>query len=302
MALLATKRLLTKDEIFSTVAGYSGNQESMERMFERDKDDLRKLGIEIEVEPVDPFFEDELGYRISPQKYSLEIPDFSPAELALLSLAGQSWRNQALSNQSQRGLRKLESMGIDLDEEVLSTHIVALDSVAIDFDLLWEAVLERRILKFAYETTELTHRTLRPYGLTLFKGEWYVAGLDNDRGALRTFKVRRMKSISTLGKASAFEVPQDFNISTLFSRGESEYNLTVLLRIRRDRALGLRKKATFEKSSGDWDEFSCSFINENEALREILWHGDSVQCLEPSSLVSKIVDLLTVRSKKVSNG
>ena len=66
IALLATKRYLTKSEIFRTLEGYEGTTETKERMFERDKDDLRKLGIEIEVGSFDPLFEDEPGYRIKP--------------------------------------------------------------------------------------------------------------------------------------------------------------------------------------------------------------------------------------------
>jgi proteasome accessory factor B len=62
IALLATKRYLTKSEIFSSVDGYEGSPETMERMFERDKDDLRSLGIEIEVGSFDPLFNDEAGY------------------------------------------------------------------------------------------------------------------------------------------------------------------------------------------------------------------------------------------------
>ena len=49
LALLATKRYLKKSEILSNVQGYEGSQEAKERMFERDKDDLRSLGLEIEV-------------------------------------------------------------------------------------------------------------------------------------------------------------------------------------------------------------------------------------------------------------
>ena len=48
LALLATKRYLTKSEIFKSVTGYSGSPETMERMFERDKDELRNMGVEIE--------------------------------------------------------------------------------------------------------------------------------------------------------------------------------------------------------------------------------------------------------------
>ena len=59
IALLATKRYLTKSEIFRTVDGYDGSPEAMERMFERDKDDLRSLGIVIELGTFDPLFEDQ---------------------------------------------------------------------------------------------------------------------------------------------------------------------------------------------------------------------------------------------------
>ena len=64
IALLGTKRWLTKAQIFSAVDGYEGESDAKERMFERDKDDLRNLGIEIEVGSFDPLFEDEAGYRI----------------------------------------------------------------------------------------------------------------------------------------------------------------------------------------------------------------------------------------------
>ena len=73
IALLATKRYLTKNEIFRNIEGYEGSAEAKERMFERDKDDLRKLGIQIEVGGLDPLFDDEAGYRIRPESYALSL-------------------------------------------------------------------------------------------------------------------------------------------------------------------------------------------------------------------------------------
>ena len=87
MALLATSRYMQKSEIFRKVAGYSGTQETKERMFERDKDDLRALGIEIEVASADPLFEDEPGYRIKPETYQMPIKSFTPTEIGILSTA-----------------------------------------------------------------------------------------------------------------------------------------------------------------------------------------------------------------------
>ena len=95
IALLATKRYLTKSEIFRTIEGYDGTPESKERMFERDKDDLRTLGIEIEVGGLDPLFDDEAGYRIRPDSYALNLGEVTGSEIALLSLAAESWRGAA---------------------------------------------------------------------------------------------------------------------------------------------------------------------------------------------------------------
>ena len=57
LALLATKRHLSKSEIFEKIPGYEGSPETKERMFERDKEELRGLGIQIEVSNSDPLFE-----------------------------------------------------------------------------------------------------------------------------------------------------------------------------------------------------------------------------------------------------
>ena len=71
LALLATNRYLTKSEIFKSVTGYNGSPETMERMFERDKDELRNMGVEIEVKGLDPLFEDDQGYLIRTETFQL---------------------------------------------------------------------------------------------------------------------------------------------------------------------------------------------------------------------------------------
>ena len=107
MALLATRRFLSKDEIFERVAGYTGKRDAVERMFERDKDDLRALGIIIQVKPQDIFFEDEVGYRILEDDYELKLGELTPSELSYLSLAAKIWRNQLFSQSGDLALQKL---------------------------------------------------------------------------------------------------------------------------------------------------------------------------------------------------
>jgi predicted DNA-binding transcriptional regulator YafY len=111
MALLATKRFLSKSEIFSKVAGYSGSSETMERLFERDKDDLRTLGIPIQVGSHDPLFSDEPGYRIPESEYALTLGELTPTELSYLSLAAKLWRNQLFSESGALALLKIDALG-----------------------------------------------------------------------------------------------------------------------------------------------------------------------------------------------
>ena len=112
LALLASKRYLKKSEILANVFGYEGTQEAKERMFERDKDDLRSLGIEIEVGDLDPFFEDEPGYKIPQKSYELNVPNLTGRELALISIAANFWNDSVLAPNAQSGIRKLQSLGI----------------------------------------------------------------------------------------------------------------------------------------------------------------------------------------------
>jgi proteasome accessory factor B len=98
IALLATKRWITKSEIFGTIDGYDGEADAKERMFERDKEDLRNLGIDIEVGTFDPLFEDEAGYRIRSENYRLNFDLLTSREFSLISMAIQSWRGAVLGS------------------------------------------------------------------------------------------------------------------------------------------------------------------------------------------------------------
>ena len=66
ICLLYTRRPLTRAQIRTSVAAYAAttSDEAFERMFERDKEELRELGIPLVTEQIDTLFEDEPGYRI----------------------------------------------------------------------------------------------------------------------------------------------------------------------------------------------------------------------------------------------
>ena len=115
IALLATKKYLTKAQIFTAVAGYEGSSEATDRMFERDKEELRALGIEIEMKNIDPLFDDEIGYRISPERYRFNLGELNTEEVSLLALAAEAWKESALSDIARSTSVRLQSLGINSD-------------------------------------------------------------------------------------------------------------------------------------------------------------------------------------------
>src|SRR5690606_41506172 len=107
----------SKTRLLQAVPDYAqGSDEAFERMCERDKDELRALGVPLRTEPIDPFFDDEPGYRIDQREYALPQIDFAPDELAVLGLASRAWSQASLAGPAAQALRKLEAAGLVRDE------------------------------------------------------------------------------------------------------------------------------------------------------------------------------------------
>ncbi|MGA0108151.1 MAG: WYL domain-containing protein, partial [Candidatus Nanopelagicales bacterium] len=82
--LLNSSRPLSREVIRSKIEEYRNqeNQDSFERMFERDKDELRAVGIPIETKSLDPLFDDEFGYELRLENLNLKNSFFNNEELA----------------------------------------------------------------------------------------------------------------------------------------------------------------------------------------------------------------------------
>ena len=101
--LLVARNYTTKEQIRALMEPYrESSDEAFDRMFERDKDDLRALGIPLEVGFVDKFFEDEQGYRIKRDAFELPEIDFAADEVAVLGLAARVWRHAGLAAATSR--------------------------------------------------------------------------------------------------------------------------------------------------------------------------------------------------------
>lgn len=293
IALLATKRFLTKSEIFRSIDGYEGSVESKERMFERDKDDLRNLGIDIEVGGLDPLFEDEAGYRIRPESYQLQLGEISGVQLALLSLAAEAWRGAAMDVLAQSALLKLQSIGIESDLDCLPAISPRISSVEIDFSIILQAISGRKTITFDYlsDAMLVKKRTLNPYGIATRGGHWYLIGFDLDRTQVRTFRLDRLHGAIELSKkAIDYEIPTQFDIEE--SLGQTEAQDLATVDVRKGKAQILRQMAIEISDNNEWDRLIIPFSDLSTMVDLILWHGDDVLLIEPRSLKLAIMKAL----------
>ena len=296
IALLATKRYITKAEIFRTVDGYTGSDESKERMFERDKDDLRNLGIEIEVGSFDPLFEDEAGYRIKPESYQFQLGEVTSAEIALLSVAAQAWRGASLGSSALTALNKLHAIGIESDTELLPDLAPSIVSQDRNLPIAIAAITTRTVLSFKYITEEMEEegRALEPYAVTSRYGHWYLMGRDLDRKADRIFRLDRFSGEAKLqGKSASYLIPEDLDIDSQFALSEKAATATLLLRD--GRALNLRTRSELIEDVSvidGWQRVKADYRDRERFIEEILWFGSDVIVLEPDDLRHEIIEIL----------
>jgi proteasome accessory factor B len=196
-AMMSTRRAVSRADIRDTVAGYEDalTDESFERMFERDKDELRSMGVPIET--VTDAMGDILGYRILPSEYEFAELELSPEDLIVLGLAAQVWDEAVLSAPAQTALRKIEAK---YGESVVSpaaelSGLVKLQAHDISLPILLRAAREKRVVKFNYQNRSglQSARSIEPWAVVCRDGHWYCIGFDLDRQEQRTFKLPRIQ-------------------------------------------------------------------------------------------------------------
>ena len=292
IALLATKRYLTKNEIFRNIEGYEGSAEAKERMFERDKDDLRKLGIQIEVGGLDPLFDDEAGYRIRPESYALSLRDLTPTQVTLLSLAAQAWQDAAFTDLSQQALRKLTSIGLDTDSSQLPVMAPKLIGADENLRSALDALTSLTTIEFDYLNIQgvAQKRLLQVYGVQARKSNWYLIGLDTEKGAIRNFRVDRIQGVvTTVGKAQSYVIPATFEITELEPAIQTPL---AVLQVRPGAGYQLRRMATTIETADDWDLLEVPIFDLDFITNLVLWHGEDVIVSSPVQLRSAVVAAL----------
>lgn len=199
--LLTVDRPVTADELRHTIAGYGQeSDEAWRRMFERDKDLLRNLGIPLELRPTDAW-EVEHGYVIPREDYSLPDPGLTDEERAALWLAAQVVRMGGQAS-GPEALFKLGGATNVPGGEPLAADLGAESDVLGE---VFASVSERRTLALTYRgRARLTH----PYGLVHRRGHWYLVAAEQPEDVIKVFRLDRASDLAVGELDGAFQRPE----------------------------------------------------------------------------------------------
>jgi proteasome accessory factor B len=301
LCLLYTRRPLEKSRIRQMVEQYhtAPTDEAFDRMFERDKDELRELGIPLVTEDIGSVWDDEPGYRIHERDYALPDVTFEPDELAVLGLASRTWAHASLAGPAAQALRKLNSSGVERDPEALIGIEPRLRTTEPAFDAVKDAVLRQVPIEFGYRTggsSEVRSRHVQPWGLASWRGRWYLTGFDTDREAPRVFRLSRMTGdVRADGAPGSFAVPEGHRPEDMIDTTSPDPTRgTARVRVAPGRGHVLRRRAgrATERDDG-WTDLEVPLGSLQGLADDVAWYGKDVVAVSPPELVDAVVGRLT---------
>ncbi|WP_104523865.1 helix-turn-helix transcriptional regulator [Blastococcus atacamensis] len=303
IALLSTRQYVTAARIRGTVPGYEADDgsdradEAFKRMFERDKADLREMGVPLETGRTS-VFDTEDGYRIARADYELPEIHLTGEEAAAVGLALRLWESAQLAGAAQSALVKLRAAGIDLDPTRSLPIQPRLDRGEAAFEPCYAAARDRRQLQFDYRRPDedtAVRRHVQPWGVVAWHGRWYLVGHDLDRRADRVFRLSRVVGTpKATGPAGAFDPPADLDLTSVVARQVGGEEHLVVVRARPGTAVGLRRRATSLGPADDGDDRLQLSTTEPWALAdELTAYGADVVVEGPTEIREAVVERLT---------
>lgn len=197
--LLDARRPLTAEQIQRQL-DYPDDLVAFRRAFERDKDELRTMGIPLRIEKVKGVLPEVDGYRIPREEYALRDPGLTTEELAALHLAASAVQVEGLP--ATEGLLKLGGLVTEGTHD-LGVHVAPLPADP-NLARLFGAVSSRSPVRLRYRGEE---RTVDPYRLEFQRGRWYLTGHDHLRDEERNYRLDRIEGAVSLTNEPAFDPP-----------------------------------------------------------------------------------------------
>ncbi|MGY2066352.1 helix-turn-helix transcriptional regulator [Blastococcus sp. SYSU DS0619] len=307
IALLSTRQYVTAARIRATVPGYEADDgsdradEAFKRMFERDKAELREMGVPLETGRTS-VFDTEDGYRIARADYELPEIHLTGEEAAAVGLALRLWESAQLAGAAQSALVKLRAAGVDVDTSRSLPIQPRIDRGEAAFEPCYAAARDRRRLQFDYRRPDedtAVRRDVQPWGVVAWHGRWYLVGHDLDRQAPRVFRLSRVTGApKAVGPAGAFEPPADLDLTAVVAgqvRGEEHL---VVVRARPGTAVGLRRRATSlgpadDGSGGIEDRLQLRTTEPWALAEELAAYGADVVVEAPTQVRDAVIGRLT---------
>ena len=300
ICLLSTRQFLLKEQIRRAVPQYAEcpNDEAFDRMFERDKDELRDMGVPLETGSNNAWFEDEVGYRVDGSAYALPEVRFEPDELAVLALAARVWQQASLAAPAARALLKLRAESGEPDSESLVGIEPLVSTSEIAFDRVYAAVRDRQAIRFPYRgygASDDVQRHVEPWGVVSRNGRWYLVGHDRDRDATRVFRLSRIVGqVSPTGPVGAVVVPEGVDVRREVAAMAPPVPVgEAVLSVRPGAGHGLRRRALRVTEGGDWDEVVVAVYDPDMLAEQVSGYGPTVRVESPAQLRAAVVRRLT---------
>jgi proteasome accessory factor B len=294
IALMASESAVSRSDIHRGIPGYAeaASPAAFERMFERDKDELRSMGIPVET--VVDVNGEVRGYRIPQDSYALAGVDLTVAERAAVAVAAQVWGQASVGPVAGTALRKLES--VDDTEWTPAGLRGTVQLTAADGALLplMSAVRQHRAVTFPYRTpsddTPGT-RTVTPWGLRSTRGNWFLVGHDHDRAAERTFRLSRIVgTVTVIAAVEAVRPPEGFDVGVYVIGPEGDEQVLTRVRALPGRAASLRRRAVEGAGTDPWTdpEFTVSTGSLDQLVSLVCAAGPDATVVDPPDTVSAV--------------
>lgn len=301
-ALMATTRPLSRDDIRRSVSGYDpeASDEAFERMFERDKDELRSMSIPVHT--VTNAFDEVQGYLISQANYELIDLTVSAREMQILSVSQSVWDQAVLGPAARSAVWKIEASASSSSHNETSMNQSVTDPKAGFARVrareaailpLLKAAREHKVVHFSYKTLEkeVEKRVFEPWSVVCRSGRWYTVGFDVTRNEQRTFKLARIQGSVTITAKEAVHSKQTDEREG-FNFSESEIKIEAIIGVAKSHGAALRKAAVRIQEGSEHDVIHINAV-EQEIIEWVLTSLPEIRSIEPPSLHRSVVSVLT---------
>lgn len=303
LCLMAARRAVARADIHASVPGYGpiASGPAFERMFERDKDELRGMGI-----PVETVFDahgDIEGYRIARDQYVLPPLDFTSAELAVIALAAGVWDEAILGPSALTALRKIEAVQGEppqaVDDSLVRVQVSAADVALLP---LMAALRERRVVAFDYRgaaAATAARRRVDPWGVVSREGRWYLVAFDHDREASRVFRLSRIEgAVQVTAQEQTHPAEPNVDLLALIVQSEPEAAIRARVAIQAGAGAHLRRMADEPLDPFESVEADLTAPNPLHLIASLCSAGEHAVVLDPPDVRAQVVAQLQAVARR----